>query len=495
MSENETISIESSPQVVVRGESTLNRRPPTLIRVMAIFCDLSLALGLFSVVSLWLNQSVLPSFSTIIVFGALLLALTVVQHVSLGATVGELAWQLERKIRIDGVWKEMRYQTLKNRPTAYFQSEVFQQGYLQARPIGTGILLTITIFSSAIGAAREVYWKHPALLTASVEPLTGLTDEEANDAEAQFILLPAFYSLGLWPREFEAKPVFYQLPYAKGPPLQFIPKIVAKWDAGNIAVELEGPKTPAKAPPRELLKHCLTHDWFVSQDSPAFNQSCLEIRDQSLSRHIRELRALTHARNWQISWFEVKNTEYPESEQPQGVHLTAVGAHTYAERYIAITARGTHQSFNLISNRLDQSKDKASRLLSQSVRSLRVSDELNTGKTFIDQQLGSTNLSEIESETDPRKFALQLLSVQAFLMGRISVDPSSIESFYHLAGTVSLMVNRAKVLQNSEWTSTAKPLLRNITAYIKDLKSTTADPVRAEAIEKQLEMLQITIEK
>jgi hypothetical protein len=67
-----------------------------------------------------------------------------------------------------------------------------------------------------------------------------------------------FCSLGSLPVRYEGEPIFHTLPYKKGPPVQFLDAIVARWKSPSTVAIYEGPKTADTKLNRDQIKECLT---------------------------------------------------------------------------------------------------------------------------------------------------------------------------------------------------------------------------------------------
>src|SRR5262249_4353881 len=134
---------------------------------------------------------------------------------------------------------------------------------------------------------------------------------------------PFFYSLGAWPKEFMGRPVHYAVPYEKGPPTRFLGHVSARWDAPEIKVTFEGPKTPDSGEiNRAVIHSCLVPSEFSGGPRPGMFE-CARIRGKTLKRHIEEVDAFSPS-NWVLRWFRVENPAIDPRERAQGVFLGAV---------------------------------------------------------------------------------------------------------------------------------------------------------------------------
>jgi hypothetical protein len=293
-------------------------------------------------------------------------------------------------------------------------------------------------------------------------------------ASNRWEILPFFYSLGAWPKVYRERPVFYALPYEKGPPSHFVGHIRARWDAPGAIVDFEGPKTPLGRTSRETIRQCL-----VGSEK---SWSCLKIRELTLQRHLEEIQkklAGTAGGNtalrmkWKLRWFTVRNPALAPAEQAQGIYLSAQDGDQGEERYVLITQDGTHQAISLnlktsVTEGIEGAEAKlAKTTFEQAIRSIRASDELTPGRTWINRQLETIQLQKGAEQELSR-----LAAAQASLISKISVEPKVYEAYFHLGGTALLLQQLARKSGGAlamELSSVAKPLLQNTSRYVQDL--------------------------
>jgi hypothetical protein len=248
--------------------------------------------------------------------------------------------------------------------------------------------------------------------------------------EASWSIMPFFYGLGAWPSHYEDHPVLYTLPYEKGPPQRFAGHIISQWEGApgtGTFVVFEGPRTPTQNFSRSRIETCLSTTGLLQNPI-----RCFKLRHATLTRHLEEIRKnhlLKGSVHWKLKWFTVKNPSLPLEEQARGIFLSASNGKYIQNRYIIITPNGTHQTFIL-----NTSDRPAVGLFEQSVRSLRVSDDLGQGIAWIDRRLENTRLDAMEALADTGKKVEQITQVQGILLSKISVDPKTFDSYFHLAG-------------------------------------------------------------
>ncbi|HUP56735.1 MAG TPA: hypothetical protein VM598_04730, partial [Bdellovibrionota bacterium] len=213
--------------------------------------------------------------------------------------LGEVVWRIKPKVSSF----EERFLPTGFQPTGF--------GVREARG---AILATTAILAASIGSSFALLRSHAGWTVASEWTLEQSGEALRSDRS---IVTPFFYALGAWPRMFEGKPVFYSLPYAKGPPDLFVGQVIARWDASAVRLVFEGPKTPPALAggydPREMLRQCLTS--LSGGEFGAFR--CLRARGAALDRHLREMEALEPKR-FSIRWLTVRNPAIAAREQVQG---------------------------------------------------------------------------------------------------------------------------------------------------------------------------------
>ncbi|HTL11738.1 MAG TPA: hypothetical protein VL588_04585, partial [Bdellovibrionota bacterium] len=223
----------------------------------------------------------------------------------------------------------------------------FQRGGFLGRPAGVnsgkiatataslaalaGVLLNVAAGLTWVRAQplllRGIAWQVP-VFQAAADPLY----------QRSWAVLPFFYAVGPWPKRYMGDPVFYTLPYSKGPPKQFPSKVLVRWDSGETRLAIEGPHTPSGGIDEHKLKSCIVDGGYT----PA----CASLKQRVLGDDVARMRSL-HASRWTIRWFEVPNTALPENERPHGVYLMGSNGKMVQERYVLITPSGALQALAL----------------------------------------------------------------------------------------------------------------------------------------------------
>lgn len=65
--------------------------------------------------------------------------------------------------------------------------------------------------------------------------------------------------------------------------------------------------------------------------------------------------------------------------------------------------------------------------------------ELNPGQTWINRELSEIHIDQLESQQNAPAFLPKVAEIQSDLISKISVEPSSLDSYFHLAGTSYLV--------------------------------------------------------
>lgn len=140
-----------------------------------------------------------------------------------------------------------------------------------------------TVILAATGAWFTLWMRaHPYLQHCEQRPLAAVMPQPQSPDHWTRAF---FYSLGTWPRHPFGMPVVHALPYELGPPAQFPGRIIARWDAPEISVTFEGPKTPeglreksGRVLNRDSVRGCFT--------GSALNFTCAKLRHEIGRAHV-----------------------------------------------------------------------------------------------------------------------------------------------------------------------------------------------------------------
>lgn len=443
----------------IRGHRAVTLRPSVSAIGLALFFDLAWAAGIAAVVIRLLDLAPVPTLAQFLALFALIASLTALQLFLLKSTLGQALLRLK--------WRAGR---------------LVQTEKLDTSARLTALVTTIVVAGAAVFAAREFVYRHPLLiysLPLEIKPF-------APDLSG-WSIRSYFYSLGAWPSRFAGHPVLYTVPYEKGPPQQFLGRLIAHWDSPLTKVTFEGPKTPLydglQLDPARL-QLCLSDSAVRSE------VSCLRIREAALFRHIREIRAEIRPRpgGWKLHWFEVRNPVLPATEWPRGIYVAASNGAQAQERYILVNPKGVHQAM-ILDRQETSAGEQASEVLRQSIGSQRVQTSLNAGKAWANRELSETRIGELASLSN-EEFASQISSVQSLLISKISVEPSSFDAYFHLGGISLLLHQRAAKTGNLDWSAVARPNIQSALHFAQDLAEaktpSPADQTRLDQLTKMV---------
>jgi hypothetical protein len=304
-------------------------------------------------------------------------------------------------------------------------------------------------------------------------------DEEPNPnptAETQsWTILPFGYTLGPWPNFFKGQPIVTNLTYQKGPPKKFIQNLVQIWRPAEIELALEGPRTLDAKMTASAWKRCFGSQFLCRSDKKAFlGYAYPELLKNPKMPVI-------------ITWFESL-----DPLAARGVHFH-VDFETYTvDRYTVITERGALQNFSLKAVKTPMG-DEAKALFVKIIGGLKVRDALSGSRTWIQGKIQSVQLEQIRAINDPKLRMIKLIQVQNWIFSLLSVDPTLIAPFFHLAGVshllaMDLLRSKTRFFESQEsWILQSKPLLETLIRYANDFEIT---PANQEAIKNMEALLQ-----
>jgi len=337
--------------------------------------------------------------------------------------------------------------------------------------IATGGLLLIDLVSADL-----TLFKHPALSSLPVLELTPLAPTRSAEAAQEWITLPFYYAFGAWPKKFAGNPVFYELPYAKGPPTLFIGKVIARWHMPDIRLVIEGPKSPEPRFSRADLKNCLTaHVW-----------SCIGLRRLALRRTLESL-SYELADEKSMQWIEVRDPKVSGSieQNPAGLLIRLHRGSEWITRWILITENGSHQAITLYDH--GGSEGEAARVLAENtIRTLRVTDHLSATQSLAALKISELDLkSAIESKKKASDWLMGLAEIQATLLARVTVDPKDLNAYYHLGGSSLVFLKKIEATRKeliektgnaeqvnwlvNDWSAAIKPMVETAARYATDV--------------------------
>ncbi len=309
----------------------------------------------------------------------------------------------------------------------------------------------LVIASALIWEQTRSYWSGPLGISAKTQRLQPTLISEESE-----MTIPLFYFILNIPKNFLNKPIPYQISYKKGPPSHFISQIEGRMDT-DIQLTFEGPKTPERILERSKIQSCLT--------SP-LSWECLSTRELVLHQYVQNP-ASQNPTEWDLQWFQVNDSTLSAEEQTQGFYLQAKDSTHTLDQWIFIQASGAQQ---LISLRRPNTPtgQSAFDLVSQSIASIRTYPDLKYGRELINRTLAEVRLEAIKNESNPALRLKQLVETQILLIAKVSVEPDSLDSFFHLAGTSTLLLKNADPA-HFFWSSLAQGNLRASYLYAHDI--------------------------
>ena len=269
-------------------------------------------------------------------------------------------------------------------------------------------------------------------------------------------ILPYGYTLGPWPQSFEGEPIVTKLTYQKGPPLKFLEKITQVWRPVEIELEIYGPKTIKEGMTANDWQNCFASAFSCHSEKEFFVSEIFPDR----AKHKHD--ALT------LTWVDSL-----DPLAPRGLHLT-IEAPTYQiDRYTFITEKGATQTFSLQSVKTEEGA-RARALFKKTLSGLKVKEDLQSARAWIQNKIKSVNLDQARSITDPKLRLERLIQIQNWIYSLLTVDPTHIEPFFHLAGVthmlaIELMRTDQTYFKSQEaWILSFRPLFETLLAYAKD---------------------------
>ena len=315
----------------------------------------------------------------------------------------------------------------------------------------TKAILAVFILSAA--GAVALWWASSPLdskLPLEILPAAGSAPPPGDPP------LPFGHTLGPWPKSFRGEPIVTRLTYLKGPPAKFLEQLVQVWRPVEVEVAISGPKTISPSLRLADWRSCFGSEFRCRNEKKLFWERLFP------ERKSREKDLVT------ASWYESQ-----EREGPRGVHLVIKAPTHQIDRFAVITPKGTLQVFSMKSV-LNPVGIEAREVFLKTLARLKVSDDLTEGRKSIETRIRSVNFEELKRLPDPKERMEQLITVQNWIYSYLSVDPASLESFFHLAGithrlAMDLLGSKQRYFENQEsWILSFQPLLGTLIQYARD---------------------------
>jgi len=330
---------------------------------------------------------------------------------------------------------------------------------------------------------------HPMLRPATEVQIPVFTPPmDSTQGSRSWSLLPFYLTIGAYPQLWQGQPIWYQLPYVKGPPERFPARVVVRLPVSESSLVLEGPRTPEELKgKREWIRACLTS----SEARVRVAAACLKLRRGLLLRHSRELRpGGTVARAWGLHWFEVDNPALGPDSRPMGVYIKAENDHHQMHRFILMTSEGQAQAMTLELPHLRAQLTSRSfapelEMMFQVLGSMSLHPSLAGSRSWADRRLSEIKLSEVAKKPELDRLG----ELAALLIAKTTVSPKQPDAFYHLAGVSMLLLKKSAKTPAAELVSAiARPQVEASTKFMRDVAPT--DPRNRQLEQMLLEVKQ-----
>jgi hypothetical protein len=283
-------------------------------------------------------------------------------------------------------------------------------------------------------------------------------------------ILPYGYTLGPWPQSFAGEPIVTKLTYQKGPPLKFLEKITQVWRPVEIELEIFGPKTIKANMTASDWRNCFASAFACHSEKELFVSEIFPDRKQ----HKRDKVELT--------WVDSL-----DPLAPRGTHLQIDAATYQIDRYTFITEEGATQTFSLQSVKTEEG-EQARVLFKKTLSGLKVKEDLQSARAWIQTKIKSVNLDQTRSIRDPKLRLERLIQIQNWIYSLLTVDPTHVEPFFHLAGVTHLLAiellktDQVYFKSQEAWILSFRPLFETLLAYAKDFPNDQAIVTNIESL-------------
>ncbi|MBU6153551.1 MAG: hypothetical protein KGP28_04545 [Bdellovibrionales bacterium] len=325
----------------------------------------------------------------------------------------------------------------------------------------------IALFAlSFVGSLALFLTSSPLYSALRIEILNNFFPETPDDD----LILPFGYTLGPWPKDFLGEPIVTKLTYKKGPPSKFIDTMTQIWRPVEIELSLTGPKTVVPDFKIKNWRDCFQSDFRCSKEKTLFWERVFPEEKKYSGENIG------------LSWFES-----PDPRGARGVHLV-VQTKTYEiNRFAVIIPNGSVQVFSLKSI-LSGPGIEAREIFVKTMGSLKVNEDLANSRAWIESKIKKVNVETIKGIRGQKERFERLILVQNWIYSYLSVNPTALDSFYHLAGithslAMDLLKTKERTFENQEaWILSFHPLLSTLIRYAKDFPSSDSKVKEMQAL-------------
>ncbi len=328
------------------------------------------------------------------------------------------------------------------------------------------IVLLAIFLISLVGTFYLFLHSSPLETSLKTEILSNYFPQNPNDD----LILPMGYTLAPWPESFQGEPIVTKLTYTKGPPQKFIESMTQIWRPVEVELTLFGPKTVISEYRLQDWRKCFKSEFFCTSEKKKFWERVFPDQSEHQDHLI------------QATWFESQ-----DPKGARGVHLV-VNARTHQiDRFAVITENGIVQVFSLksISNPIGL---EAREQFLKTLGALKVSDDLNSSRLWIESKLKTVSLNDIRNLKDQKARFRKLILTQNWIYSYLSVNPTSVDSFFHLAGithelAMSLLRSNSPIFESQEaWLLSFQPLLSTLIRYARDFPKSESQVQNMEAL-------------
>jgi hypothetical protein len=287
-------------------------------------------------------------------------------------------------------------------------------------------------------------------------------------------ILPYGYTLGPWPTQFEGEPIVTKLTYQKGPPKKFLEKITQVWRPVEVELQIYGPHTVKEGMSASKWRTCFASAFICRSEKKLYLSEVFGDRNQFDGDEI------------ELTWFDSL-----DPLAARGTHLK-IEALTYRiDRYTVITETGAAQTFSLKTVKGPMG-DKARELFLKTLGGLKVKEDLQSARLWIQNKIRSVRLDEVKLIQDPKLRLQRLIQIQNWIYSLLTVDPTQVDPFFHLAGVSHLLamelIKSKQVYFHSQeaWILSFRPLFETLLEYAKDFPGNEALAKNIEALLQDL---------
>ena len=188
----------------------------------------------------------------------------------------------------------------------------------------------------------------------------------------------------------------------------------------------------------------------------------------------------------------------------RGVHFTLDLGTTILDRYTILTEKGVAQNFTLQYVKTPVGIE-GRELFVKTISGLKIKDDLLPARAWIQSKIKDVKLGDIRALPDQKVRLGELIKVQNWIFSLLSVDPTQLAPFFHLAGvthmlSLDLLKAKENTYENQEaWILNSRPLLETLILYARDFEKNTPNSTSAirnmEALLSDVLLLQQNLSK